>query len=228
MTSSRETAQGSALGLPETGNGVIGGLALQAASEPGILFSAGLGIYRNGQVGAVRIATEETGVPAALAVDNGTNVAFVTNEGNVDVIPLNSNDGQPVKCATDVASAANHACTRVAANQTHLLLDDVALVGGQVYWANGASIYRASANAASGALSPLATTTHGGDVTSFVVSGTTIYLAEDGFIELARVGGAVTAIPIAAGQAHPSSVRVDGSNVYWTRSDCAIENVRHD
>jgi len=149
----------------------------------------------------------------------------VTKDGTVDVIPSQNNGGL-IKCATDAASNIN--CTRVASNQPRLLLDDVYLVDDQVYWASGASIYRASIAAASTGLTPLATTAHGGDVTSFFVSGSTIYLAEDGFIELAHAGGAVTATPIAAGQAHPSSVRADNANVYWTRSDCAIEYVKHE
>jgi hypothetical protein len=66
-------------------------------------------------------------------------------------------------------------------------------------------------------------------VTSFFFAGgSTIYLAEEGFIELALIGGDVTAIPIGAGQTHPSAVRADGSYVYWTRSDCAFEMVRHE
>jgi hypothetical protein len=221
-TEIRETYQPSASTLTGTTYEAIGGLFSGPAEAPALFYSAGLGIYRAG--GGAAIGFEQTGVPAALAF-NGSSVAFVTKDGNVDVIP-SQNGGQLIKCATDAASNIN--CTRVATNQTRLLLDDVYLVDGQVYWASGASIYRASITAASTGLTPLATTAHGGDVASFFVAGSTIYLAEDGSIELAHVGGAVTATPIAAGQAHPSAVRADASNVYWTRSDCAIEIIRHE
>jgi hypothetical protein len=223
----RTTAAGSALGIPVTASSAIGGLALQPTQEPTIYFSAGLGLYRAGMVGAVELGAEETGVPMALALDAGR-VAFVTKEGNVDVFVENSPDGQLPRCATNLASATNHACTRVAANQTRLLLDEVYFVGAQVYWASGASIYRALALPASGPLSPIATTAHGGDVTSFFLSGTTLYLAEDGYIERVEIGASVTATPIVSGQPHPTSVRADGNNVYWSRPDCAIVQVLHD
>jgi hypothetical protein len=221
----RETYQPNASSLTTTTYGAVGGMTIRSADTPAIFYSAGMGIYLAPL--SVPLATEETGVPAALDHDSGF-IALLTKDGNVDVVRESSNDGAATVCAADPTSATNHGCIRVASNQTGLLLDDVHLSVGQVYWARGASIYKAAASAFDGAPAPFVTTAHGGDVTSFFVLGSSIYLAEDGTIERAPTAGGGKAVPIAAGQAHPKSVRADGNNVYWSRSDCAIMNVRHD
>ena len=69
-----------------------------------------------------------------------------------------------------------------------------------------------------------------GSITGFALGTANAYFGEDGFIEKAgnppyAVGVNPNAVVIARNQPNPTSFAVDGTNVYWTTTNCDVEMI---
>jgi hypothetical protein len=61
-----------------------------------------------------------------------------------------------------------------------------------------------------------------GTVTGFAIGPNNGYYGEDGAIERGTLGGQGQSLVVAVGQPRPSSLVLDGKNLYWTTSRCDI------
>jgi hypothetical protein len=201
-----------------------------------LYFSAGTDVYKvpKGGGAVVGVGYSEGprhGIPSALAVDTKY-VYYPTNvNGNVEVMSLTS------MCDVAAATSAEPTCPlRQARSQSPLLLDAIYVRGDKLSWANGAAVrvgsvsakFDAGVNGAQG--DDYASTSNAGNITGFALGTANAYFGEDGFIERASnppyaVGMTPNAVVIARKQPNPSSLAVDGTNVYWTTDNCDIQMI---
>jgi len=170
------------------------------------------------------VATEESGVPAAVAFD-ASNIAFaVMGDKDIDVVSLAVNYGTPATCTAPASANPSVHCSHVVTAQSALLLDTLEMANSRVIWANGGTLYSRPADLSTPAQA-LATTAFGGAITTFVLQGSTVFLAEDGYIEAATLTTMDTATVLATGQSQPRSMVADDARIYWVNADCSIMSV---
>jgi hypothetical protein len=129
-------------------------------------------------------------------------------------------------------------------SQGDILFDAIAVVGGNVIWADSSNVYSKPVDGSMTLGAPLIVSTAGSNaITGFVVSGTSVYIGEGdnsgaggNAIEVAPLdpgdAGETQATALAAGQPNPSQLVADATHVYWVThtpsatagaaDDCAI------
>jgi hypothetical protein len=222
----------------------IHGLALSPDGNT-LYFSAGTDVYKVAKGGGTitNVGYSEGprhGVPGALAVDDKY-VYYPTGvNGNVEIMPI------AAMCDMAAATAQDPTCPlRQARSQTPLVLDTIFLKGDKLYWAQGQAVRVGSVSAKLDAgLSgqdgnDYSASVNTGVVTGFALGTANAYFGEfpaaqgkpeDGFIERAAnppyaKDMTPNAVVIARKQPSPTSLAVDGTNVYWTTSDCDIQMI---
>jgi hypothetical protein len=121
---------------------------------------------------------------------------------------------------------------RIGISRAGLLLDAIAVVSGNVIWADNNKIETMPVDALENeSLAAIATSAGYNPITGVVVSGTTIYLGEssNNNVESAPLptnpdpdAGAPEATVIATNQMSPSQFAADDTNIYWRTADCRI------
>jgi hypothetical protein len=143
-------------------------------------------------------------------------------------------DGQQLAtdpCPTDAAAAPKIAAPdTISHSQGELLQTALAVVGGQLIWADRSTLNVKVADGTAVSAQVLATTANANPITAFVVSGSSVYLGESGgtndfggdTIEVTPLAlddaGAPTATIIATQQRLTSQLVADGTAVYWVRT----------
>jgi hypothetical protein len=113
---------------------------------------------------------------------------------------------------------------RIAVSQGSLLMDAIAVLDDDVYWANGPSIYSKVVDQDEHVSPTTVTSTVGSNfVTGFVVSGGDVYFGEsvENAVERASLDTGIPNI-IATDQKDPGQFAADATNIYWRTSDCKI------
>jgi hypothetical protein len=210
-----------------------------------LFFSAGTDVFKVAKTGGAvtNVGYSEGprhGIPGALAVDAKYAYYPTGVNGNVEILPITM--------ACDVAEATSTEPTcplRQARSQTPLVLDTIYLRGDKLYWGVGQAIRVGSIGAKLDAgLSGVDGTDYSpainaGNITGFALGTTNAYFGEfpaaqgnpeDGLIERAgnppyTGANPPNAVVIARKQPNPTSFAVDGTNVFWTTSDCDIEMI---
>jgi len=141
-----------------------------------------------------------------------------------------------IDTATACADASSTACTLGLFGGRYELLDTIQAFGvGTFYYAEGsdlpplARLYRSPVGGVETLLAPELTTL----VTGFAIGAQQIYVAaplgsDPGYIYRVAVSSAAdggASVPIAQGQPTPTSLALDGTNVYWTTSRCDIRYI---
>ena len=143
-------------------------------------------------------------------------------------------DGQQLAtdpCPTDAAAAPKIAAPdTISHSQGELLQTALAVVGGQLIWADRSTLNIKVADGTAVSAQVLATTANANPITAFVVSGSSVYLGESGgtndfggdTIEVTPLAlsdaGAPTATIVATEQRLTSQLVADGTGVYWVRT----------
>jgi hypothetical protein len=200
-----------------------------------IYFAAGSRFYSIPSTGAVGnpgytyvgyAEGPEHGEATALAADS-MYLYYPSNlAGNVEILNFG------MMCDPD--AAANELCpVRIAESQGNLTYDTIFARGDGLYWGNGSNVVVGSVSGAitgkiGGADYP--NTVFAGSVTGFVIGTQNGYYAEDGYIEKGasppyEAGVFPNSVVIARGQPSPMSFALDGTNVYWTTSNCDIDYI---
>jgi|HubBroStandDraft_1064217.scaffolds.fasta_scaffold00763_3 hypothetical protein len=201
-----------------------------------IYFAAGTRFYSIPSIGGtVTYVTyaegPEHGEATALAADTMYLYYPANVSGNVEI--------NSITTMCDPTAAANETCpVRIAESQGDLVYDTIVIRGDSLYWGNGQSIRVGSVQ--SGLAGNLAgddypNTLEGSNVTGFAVGTQYGYFGETGsdgagYIEKGASppfdgGNAPNAILIARGQPQPMSFALDGTNVYWTTTNCDINYI---
>jgi hypothetical protein len=131
-------------------------------------------------------------------------------------------------CPTDAATAPKIAAPdTISHSQGDLFEGALAVVDGQIIWADSANLYGkpGSSTTATGALT-LATSANASAISGFVVSGSSVYLGEAGAGEAG--GDAIEIAPLAPGDAGPTTATIvgtargaasqlaaDAAHIYW-------------
>jgi hypothetical protein len=207
-----------------------------------IYFAAGTRYYSIPAAGAVGAPTyvgytqgPEHGEPTALAVDSNYLYAPTNLSGNIEILKIGS------LCAEDAGPWAmgkgldgEDICpARMAKSQGSLAYDEILVRAGQMYWGNGSNVHSGDVQSAIGG-NPMGadypSTKSSGNLTGFAIGTQYAYYGEDGYIEKgttqAAAGSTPTSMVIARGQPQPGSFVLDGTNVYWTTSNCDINFIR--
>jgi hypothetical protein len=224
-----------------TETNTTGGIRGLAVSDDGatVYYSAGTkvkGIPVGGGT-ALDVGQEmQDGLPTALGIEGGT-IGYVADvNGTVDVIT--AKDGVVASCGdidpTD-GSLIMVNCERLGGCTPEPLLSRFFVRDSQAYWANGSEVHVGPVGQGPRASWQQVTSTVGGaSIAGLAMGPDAIYLAETpadyppmstGFIEKAPLAPNSPAIAIARGQAGPTAMAVDATNVYWATSDCAISAV---
>jgi hypothetical protein len=203
-----------------------------------LYFAAGTRFYSIPSTGAGTVTYvtyaegPEHGEATALAADTMYLYYPANESGNVEI--------NSITTMCDPTAAANEMCpVRIAESQGDLVYDTVLIRGDSLYWGNGQSIRVGSVQTAlGGALAgdDYPNTLEGSNVTGFAVGTEYGYFGETGgdngvgYIEKGLAppfdgGDAPPAIMIARGQPQPMSFALDGTNVYWTTSNCDIDYI---
>jgi hypothetical protein len=219
----------------------IHGIAL---SDDGatVYFTAGTELYKVPKAGGavVNVGYSEGprhGIPKALAVN--TQFAFYPTDltANVEMAPLTA------MCDPAAAALPEPTCPlRLARSQGGLLLDTIYVRGDNVYWANDDKVIMKSIAVAldaglDAAKTEFAGAVNFGNVTGFALGTANAYFGEfpalgtnpaDGYVEKSpnppyAAGATPTPTTLARNQPAPASLAVDGTNVYWTTSNCDIQ-----
>jgi hypothetical protein len=170
---------------------------------------------------------EEGGVPTALAIEDDT-IAYVTAlDGDLDIITLV--DGVIASCGksdpTDPSGAGLLMvnCTRVAQSQGDLYYGGLVLRNGTVFWSNEGQIMANAATPGASRNNQTITAANGnGTITAFTGDHSTdLYFGEDGLVERTAPVAISKAVNLARGRAAPSSMALDGGQLYWS-TGCAI------
>jgi hypothetical protein len=201
-----------------------------------IYFAAGSRFYSipsiGGNVTYVTYAEgPEHGEATALTADTQYLYYPANVSGNVEI--------NSITTMCDPTAAASELCpVRIAESQGSLVYDSIFIRGDALYWGNGQSIREGSV--ATGLAGNLAgddypNTLEGSNVTGFAVGSQYGYFGETGqdgvgYIEKGASppfdgGIAPNAILIARGQPQPMSFALDGTNVYWTTTNCDINYI---
>lgn len=213
-------------GADSNGMGVIHGLTTSPDGTT-LYFSAGTNIYSVPSSGAGSTATEvgyaegpAHGVPYALAADANYLYYPAEQSGNVEIMSIT------MMC--DYDAALQELCPiRVGESQSPLLGDSITIAGGNLYWATATVHERSIAGALDAGIGAQGLdypqlTLGTGTVTGFAIGPNNGYYGEDGAIERGTLGGQGQSLVVAVGQPRPSSLVLDGKNLYWTTSRCDI------
>jgi hypothetical protein len=169
----------------------------------------------------------DSGKPAAFAIDP---THLYQTEIDHLAVSREALDGSQNGLLEDGVTRQPLAPDRIAVSRGSLVVDAIAVVNGNVIWANGTNIETKPADAGEGvSLSSVASSAGYNPITGFVISDNTIYLGEssDNNVEKAPLsasvdGGAPEATVIATKQMSPSQFAADATNVYWRTADCKI------
>jgi stigma-specific protein Stig1 len=213
---------------------LTGGIRGLALSDDGqvVYYSAGTKVRMIPAMGgaAMDVANEEPdGIPTALAVA-GSTIGYVTDlAGAVDVIDVVNGvvaicgPGNPT--TGDLSSNVN--CTRVGRGQGEPFFGGLVIKDDEIYWSNFGRIQVTPAAQDPSGIHLDATqvaATYGSQIGGLVGDPNNIYVTDttDGLIERTPYVINSRAIQIARGQMMPSAMAVDGTRVYWSTGDCAI------
>jgi hypothetical protein len=212
---------------------LTGGIRGLAPSDDGqvVYYSAGTKVRMIPAVGgaAVDVGNEEAGgIPTALAVA-GSAIGYVTDiGGGVDVLDVV--DGVVASCGAEDANGnypSNVNCTRVGRGQGELFFGGLVIRNGEIYWSNFGAIQVNSASQDPSGIhldNNQVAATDGSQIGGLVGDPNNIYVTDtaDGLVERTPYVINSKAILIARNQMMPSAIAVDGTRVYWSTGDCAI------
>jgi hypothetical protein len=202
-----------------------------------IYFAAGTRFYSIPSAGAGKVTYvtyaegPEHGEATALTADN-TYLYYPANQsGNIEI--------NSIATMCDGDAAANEMCpVRIAESQGDLVYDNIVIRGSSLFWGNGQSVRKGDVPTALGgslAGDDYPSTLEGTNVTSFAIGTKYAYYAETGMDQAGYIekglappfdgGNPPLAIMIARGQPQPTSLALDGTNVYWTTTKCDISYI---
>ncbi len=228
-------------GAPLEQAGVNPPLLSMALSPDGntLYFAAGTRFYSIPSTGATNAGPTyvtyaegpEHGEATALAADTKYLYYPANESGNVEI--------NSITTMCDPVAAGNEMCpVRIAESQGDLVYDNILIRGDLLYWGNGQSVRVGSVmTALGGALAgdDYPNTLQGSNVTGFAVGTQYAYFGETGMDGVGYIekglspslsdGGFPNAIMIARGQPQPMSFALDGTNVYWTTTNCDINYI---
>ena len=185
-----------------------------------------------GTAGTDIVHEEHGGIPTFIGISaDGMTLAYVTKlNGDVDVITLKA--GVLARCGMNLPGTDNLDpaqqidCERIARSQGSPFYGAMILQNGNAYWSNDSAIQVNGSGADAGqANEQIAPTAAGMPVTALAGNATTIYFAEDGFIEKTPYVVGSTALEISRAQKAPSSIALDATKVYWSTGDCSINSI---
>jgi hypothetical protein len=197
-----------------------------------LYFGAGTRLYKIPSTGAVTAADvelvgftsgPERGFATALAADDRRLYFPSTGDTWVEIFDLTK--------TCDAAMAAGYACPGLVFGSHPLpLLDTVTVKDNFLTWAKEGNVWRADLTAADPVVDGhviFSDTVAGFAVTGFAVGpkyayfGESVYVEKGGFTPVEGTGPPRARI-LAKGQTWPSSLAIDGVNVYWTTTACDI------
>jgi hypothetical protein len=198
-----------------------------------LYFGAGTRLYKMPAAGAVTAddvqlvgftSGPEHGFATALAADDRRLYFPATVDDWVEIFDFTS------ACDGTTAGAGYGCPALVFGSDPIPLLDTVTLKDNFLYWAKEDNVWRADLSVADPSVDghSFASDTLGAfSVTGFAVGPTTAYFGENTSVEKGPFAGVESAGPprahtIARAQTWPTSFAADGTNVYWTTSDCDI------
>ncbi len=214
-------------------NPPINAIALSPGGET-IYFAAGTRFYSIPSGGAASQADvrylgytlgPEHGVATALATDS-TNLYYLAYGGTVEILNLS------LMCDPD--AAASQQCPEARAEGQFALVYDQILVNGDfLYWGNNDLVSAGNIASPSNGTG-FSSTVYGQPIAGFAVGAQYAYFGEQmrtvGYVEKGfpwpSDGGPVpSARLLAIDQPWPTSIVLDGTNVYWATSRCNIVKV---
>ena len=213
---------------------LTGGIRGLALSDDGqvVYYSAGTKVRMIPAVGgdAVDVSNDlPGGIPTALAVA-GSAIGYVTDVGgDTDVFEVVT--GVVAICAEQDPTTGNYTgsvnCTRVGRGQGQLFFGGLILRDDEIYWSNFGTIEvnSASQDPSGGHLdNNQVAATDSGQIGGLVGGPNNIYFTDSvaGLVEKTPYMIGSQTIRIARGQMMPGAMAVDGTRVYWSTGDCAI------
>jgi hypothetical protein len=228
--------------VPE--NKGIHGIAMSPDGST-LYFSAGTDVYKVPKAGGavVNVGYSEGprhGIPNALAVD-GKYVYYPTAlNGNIELMSINT------ICDLAAATLLDPTCPFRQARSQQVVFDTIYVKGDNIYWAVDQVVRVGSVSAkmdagvnGGNAGIDYSSSVFAGNVTGFALGSANAYFGEfpagggkpeEGYIEKApnppyAKDMSPNAVVIARKQPMPTSFAVDGTNVYWTTSDCDIMTI---
>jgi len=218
-----------------SGDMSIHGIALSPDGNT-LYFAAGTDVYMVPKDGGdvVDVGSSEGprhGVPNALAVNNEFAYYLTDGNGHVELLSLTTMcDPAAADPAHFADSGTSPTCPPWLARSQIPLLDTIYVRGDKVYWATESVRIVSVSARLDGGYGPIgySASVNSGPITGFAVGTANAYFGEDGFIEKAAnppygEGLIPNATVLARNQPMPSSFAIDGTNVYWTTSNCDIE-----
>jgi hypothetical protein len=170
---------------------------------------------------------DDMGLPGAFALDA---THLYQTEINHQAVSRETLDGTQNGLLGDRMTHVMLAPDRIAVSQGELVLDAIAVLSGNVIWADGSSIKSKPVGADElMSFTVIANDAGFNPISGFVVSGGKVYLGEssDNNVEVVPVSspgdaGAPTATVIAMNQMNPSQFAADATAIYWRTADCKI------
>jgi hypothetical protein len=166
----------------------------------------------------------EHGFPTALAADERRLFFPASVDTWVEIFDL-------TKTCDGTSTEPGYSCPSIVFGSHPIpLLDTVIVQDGFLYWGKENNVWRADLSVADPSLDGHATasdTIATFSVTGFAVGPQHAYFGENEFVEKGSFASVSSAGPpiaqiLARGQTWPSSLAVDGTNVYWTTTACDI------
>jgi hypothetical protein len=199
-----------------------------------LYFGAGTRLYKIPSAGAVTAAdvqlvgftSNERGFATALAADDHRLFFPSTVDTWVELYDLTKTCDP-----TSTSTSGSYGCADVIFGSDPIpLLDTVTVTGHFLTWAKETNVWRADLTATDPTVDGhviFSDTVDGFDVTGFAVGAHNAYFGENASVEkggfnTADGTGPPPAHVLARGQTWPSSLLVDGTNVYWTTTACDI------
>jgi hypothetical protein len=167
------------------------------------------------------------GQPAAFALDA---THLYQTEINHQAVSRETLDGTQNGLLEDGTTHVMLAPDRIAVSQGELVLDAIAVLSGNVIWADGSSIKSKPGGADEHmSFTVIANDAGFNPISGFVISSNKIYLGESSdnnvqVLPLTAPGdaGAPSTTVIAMNQMNPSQLAADATNIYWRTADCKI------
>lgn len=197
-----------------------------------LYFAAGTRLYKMPSAGAASAADvvlagntsgPERGFATALAADAHNLYFPSTVDTWVEIYDLGG--------ACDAHTASGYTCPSLVFGSHPIpLLDTIGVADGFLTWAKENNVWRADLRTADPTVEGHAVasdTIAGFSVTGFAVGPRHAYFGESVFVERGDFAGVESGGPprariLARGQTWPSSLALDGTNVYWTTTSCDI------
>lgn len=197
-----------------------------------LYFAAGTRLYKMPSAGAASAADvvlagftsgPERGFATALAADDRNLYFPSTVDTWVEIYDLSG--------ACDAQTASGYTCPSLVFGSHPIpLLDTIGVKDGFLTWAKENNVWRADLKTADPTVEGHAVasdTIAGFSVTGFAVGPRHAYFGENVFVERGDFAGVESGGPprariLARGQTWPSSLALDGVNVYWTTTSCDI------